>query len=198
MDDGNHKQERTTMRTKITKSTAVKKPHESCEVRERIFTYFRKHGAQGLREELLRGERTKAYSTFSSMKKYNIAIYFAKGGRFWTYLYSNDPDGNFDCRVLRQISRIPSNGATFEDCSNDKRYEKKSRTVLKIHRPFDWRMLKDKDIAMILEDYNWLIGQLATVSSPRRRIDHGKSPHDYANDFELMCYEKLIEGADVL
>ena len=152
------------VKKRATRPATKKEPHESYEVRERIFTYFRKHGAQGLREELLIGERTKAYATFSSMKKSSIAIYFAKGGRIWTYLYSNDPDGNYDRRVLRQISRTPPNGASFEDCSNKKSFEKKSRNVLKVHRSFDWRTLKDKEIAALLDDNNWLASELERIN----------------------------------
>ena len=152
------------MKKRTTKPEAPKDSRESCELRERIFSYFRKYGAQGLRAELLSGEYSKAYATFSSMKKYNIAIYFAKDGRVWTYLYSCDSDGNFDRRVLRQISRTPPNGATFEDCSNKKSFKKKSRNVLKIHRPFDWRELADKEIAALIDDYNWLVSELERIN----------------------------------
>ena len=64
------------MGTKTVRSakTVKEAPCESCEVRERIFTYFKKHGARGLRDELMRGEQTQQYATIRSAKKYNIAL----------------------------------------------------------------------------------------------------------------------------
>lgn len=148
--------------TKVTKPEA-KEPHESCEVRERIFTYFRRHGARGLRDELLCGERTKAFATIRTARDYNIAIYFAQDGKVWTYVYSKDPDGKLDRKILREIERNPSTGAKFEDCSNKKSFERKSRNVLKLHRPFDWRTLTDKQIGVLLDDYNWLVSELERI-----------------------------------
>ena len=146
----------------VTKPEA-KEPHGSCEVRERIFAYFKKHETRGLRDELLRGERTRAYATVRTAKEYNIVIYFAKNGRMWTYVYSKDPDGKFDRKVLRQINHNPQTGATFEDCSNDRSFKKKNRYVLKLHRPFDWHKLGDKEIAALLDDYNWLMDELQRI-----------------------------------
>ena len=143
----------------------MKQPHESCEVRGRIFTYFKKHGARGLRDELLYSERTKAFATIRTAKEYSIALYFAKNGNMWTYVYSKDPDGELDRKILREIDHTPPTGASFEDCSNKKSFAKKSRNVLKLHRPFNWRMLADKEIAALLDDYNWLIAELERINN---------------------------------
>lgn len=152
------------MKEKITRAATMKEPHESCEVRDRIFTYFRKHGARGLRDELLCGESTKAYATIRSAKKYNIALWFAAGGKIWTYLFSRDPDGIFDGQVLGGINHSPSTGATLADCSNEPRRGCNTRNVLKLHRTFDWRALTDKEIAALLDDYNWLVSELERIN----------------------------------
>lgn len=144
---------------------AKETPHESCEVRERIFTYFKKHGTRGLCDELFRGERTRAYATIRTANKYKIAIYFAKNGNMWTYVFSKDPDGELDRKILLEIDHTPPKGASFEDCSNKKSFSKKSRNVLKLHRPFNWRTLADKEIAALLDDYNWLIAELEGIGA---------------------------------
>ena len=157
--------ERNAMGTKIDRPTKTAKeaPHESCEVRDRIFTYFKKHRARGLRDELRRGERNQPYVTIRSARKYNIALKFAAGGEIWTYLFSKDPDGVFDGQVLGGIRRAPSTGATFADCSNEPRRGQNTRNVLKLHRPFDWRTFRDKEISALLDDYNWLVSELERI-----------------------------------
>ena len=145
--------------------TAKEAPHESCEVRDRIFTYFKTHGAQGLRRGLLICERTRQFATIRSAKKYNIAWWFAAAGEMWTYLVSRDPDGVFDEQVLGGISHSPSTGATFADCSNEPRRGWKTRNVCKLERDIDWRTLTDKDIAALLEDYNWLVSELERIGA---------------------------------
>ncbi len=147
---------------KLTEKT-TQRAHASCAVRDRVFAYFRTHGARGLRDGLLYGERTRAYATICSAREYNIAIYFAADGKMWTYIYSKDPDGKFDRKVLREINRNPQTGATLEDCSNKRSFENNKRNVLKLHRPFDWRKLSDKEIAALLDDYNWLMDELQRI-----------------------------------
>lgn len=153
------------MTRKATKQATqtTNKPAMSNEVRDRIFAYFQSHRAKGLRVSLSDSERTKAYATFRRTKMYDITIYFAKDGKVWMYVYSRDPDGKLDKKILREIDHRPSTGATFEDCSGEKRFLKKSRLVLKLHRPFDWRTLTDREIALLLDDYNWLYDELQRI-----------------------------------
>lgn len=154
------------MRRENTRSTttAVRELHESCEVRGRIFEYFQRHRARGLRETLLGGERTRAYATMRRTKMYDISIFFAKDGKMWTYIYSRDVDGEFDRRVLGNIGKnhLPR-VASFVDCSSEKRFQKKSRVVCKLIRDLDWKLLDDKSIGKLLEDYNWFAEELQHI-----------------------------------
>ena len=139
-------------------------PTPSWETRRRIFEYFKKHGALCMRDELRLGDSSHNYVSIITCHKFDISIYLSDSRGIWTYIYSNDPDGNLDRQILGNIDRNnPPNGATFVDCSNKKRFQKKSRNVCKLERDIDWRQLRDKDIETLLCDYNWFIEQLRRI-----------------------------------
>ena len=139
-------------------------PTASWETRRRIFEYFKEHGAPCMRDELRRGDSSHNYVSILTSSKFNIAIYLSGTRGVWTYIYSRDPDGNLDRRILANINRNnPPAGATFHDCSNDPKRGIRSRNVCKLERDMDWRMLSDKDIETLLGDYKWLVAELRRI-----------------------------------
>ena len=140
-------------------------PTASWETRRRIFEYFRNHGAPCMRDELLRGEgNNHNYVTLLTGQKFNIAILLPDSCGLWTFIFSRDPDGNLDRRILANIDRNhPPAGAIFHDCSNDLRRGINSRNVCKLERDMDWRTLSDKDIETLLGDYKWLVAELRRI-----------------------------------
>jgi hypothetical protein len=132
--------------------------------RRKIKAYRRAFEQGEWSETLLGGERTRAYATMRRTKMYDISIFFAKDGKMWTYVYSRDVDGKFDRRVLGNIGKnhLPR-VASFVDCSSEKRFQKKSRVVCKLIRELDWKLLDDKSIGKLLEDYNWFAEELQHI-----------------------------------
>lgn len=146
-------------------------PTASWETRRRIFEYFKEHGAPCMRDELRRGDSSHNYVSILTSSKFNIAIYLSDARGVWTYIYSRDPDGNLDRRILANIDRNnPPAGARFVDCSNGPGRGIKTRNVCKLERDIDWRTLRDKDIETLLGDYNWFIEQLRRIDVLERGV----------------------------
>ena len=147
------------------KKAKVNTPTPSWEMRRRLFEYFKKHGAPCMRDEPLRGEgNNHNYVTLLTGRKFNIAILLSDSCGLWTYIFSRDPDGNLDRRILANIDRNnPPAGARFVDCSNGPGRGIKTRNVCKLERDIDWRQLGDKDIDKLLEDYKWFVRELRRI-----------------------------------
>ena len=139
-------------------------PTASWETRRRIFEYFKKHGAPCMRDEPLRGNSSHNYLAVLTNEKLHIAVYLSDTRGIWTYVYSRDPDGILDRRILASIDRNnPPRGARFVDCSNEPRRGVNSRNVCKLVRDIDWRQLSDKDMGKLLGDYKWLVSELRRI-----------------------------------
>lgn len=142
--------------------------NSSWETRKRIFEYFKKQDAPSMRDEPRREGNGHNYVSIRTCRKFNIAIHLSSDmsrmRKVWTYVFSRDPDGRLDRRIIDNIDKNnPPVGATFVDCSNDPRRGINTRNVCKLERDIDWRQLGDKGIEKLLEDYKWFVRELRRI-----------------------------------
>jgi len=139
--------------------------NENWEVRQRIFNFFEGCNAEHLREELRQSDAQHPYvQILRNSDKMEIAIYISEATcEIWTYVVSLDPSGQLDNQILANIRRNPPTGAVFADCLNEPRRGHRTRNVCKLIRNFDWENLIEPNILALLDDYNWLIGELQRI-----------------------------------
>lgn len=138
---------------------------ETWEVRKSIFEFLRECGASYLRSSVRPSDKNHPYiQVLRSTDAVEIALYVSDlQCEILTYVVSLDSTGELDSRILAGINRHPPTGATFVDCSNEPRHGYSTRNVCKLVRSVDWENITEANRCAILDDYNWLVGELCRI-----------------------------------
>lgn len=140
---------------------------ETWNVRNRLFEFFWNCGAGLLRDNVRQSDEHHPYmQVLRATDRVEVALHVSDSQcEIWLYVVSLDPTGELDRVILAGVNRNPPTGAAFADCSDEPRRGNNTRNVFKLVRYIDWECITQANYCAILDDYNWLVGELQRVGA---------------------------------